>query len=248
MVRIKREVKTESPDSAPGDDYDDDGVLEEEEEGCSRTMARMPEASLLKWHQRQKRRQEEEVVTPPPAAVAADDAVRKTLVQRKVSSPASSAIPVGIAVARQRKDKCRSDTPMPVQPKARHPVLQQSSYSSPSESCMSDPSAGSTEFNSPSGYPSGRAAVYNPAALYAAGQSAASWAWSNPADYNSLWHHSTTADSIMSYPNYPPTPPASSTTSLLHHHHHHPASGLTPSPFLLIPASCLGDFLNSHYT
>ena len=302
-MRIKREVKTESPDFAAGDDEGGDDqvadgssseTLEEETlaEGCSRTMARMPEASLLKWHQRRQKRREEQLQviheaamtvvdgshTPPPPAdlqSVASIPKRKALIhpQRKhnagiTTTTAVAPIPVGIAVARQRRDKCRSDTPMPlVQPKARRAAEQSSPYSIQTDRlCMSTPSAaggsGSSELFSSSplagglvsgggNYPSGRT-VYNPAALYAGypasatATAAANWAWSNPAgDYtaaHSLWPP-TDMNSIMAYPSYPPTPPASSVSSPLLHHHHHPASGLTTPPFLLIPTACLGEHI-----
>ena len=177
-MRIKREVKTESPDFAAGDDEGGDDqvadgssseTLEEETlaEGCSRTMARMPEASLLKWHQRRQKRREEQLQviheaamtvvdgshTPPPPAdlqSVASIPKRKALIhpQRKhnagiTTTTASAPIPVGIAVARQRRDKCRSDTPMPlVQPKARRAAEQSSPYSIQTDRlCMSTPSA-----------------------------------------------------------------------------------------------------------
>ena len=304
-MRIKREVKTESPDFAAGDDEGGDDqvadgssseTLEEETlaEGCSRTMARMPEASLLKWHQRRQKRREEQLQviheaamtvvdgshTPPPPAdlqSVASIPKRKALIhpQRKhnagiTTTTAVAPIPVGIAVARQRRDKCRSDTPMPlVQPKARRAAEQSSPYSIQTDRlCMSTPSAAggssSSELFSSSplagglvsgggNYPSGRT-VYNPAALYAGypasatATAAANWAWSNPAgDYTAAAAHSlwppTDMNSIMAYPSYPPTPPASSVSSPLLHHHHHPASGLTTPPFLLIPTACLGEHI-----
>lgn len=307
-TRIKREVKTESPDSAGGDedesgddDQVDSGTQEEEEEemgggGCSRTMPRMPEASLFKWHQRrqQKRHQDEQLQviqqpatvmtvdgslpSPPPPPTDLDFVAsipkRKALIhpQRKhnatTASSSNVAIPVGIAVARQRREKCRSDTPMPpVQPKARR-AAQSSPVSYPTDLLcnMSNSSAGSTEQQhlfSPSSlaglsasYPAGRA-VYNPTALYAGHPAASSlvstpaanWGWSNQAEYNaavanSLWS-TTDMNSIMGYSTYLPTPPSSSVSSSLlhqHHHHHHLAGGMTPSPFLLIPTACLGEF------
>lgn len=324
LVRIKREVKTEWPDSAAGDDSQggdndeaesvDSGEGEEPdrelEACCSRTMGRMPEASLLKWNQRKRQQQhgrneQSQVMQLAAAAMTVDGSSssprrpptpsaplappdlepslasvpkRKALIHphRKhgdksaACSANATPIPVGIAVARQRREKCRSDTPMPpVQPKARRAA--QSSpmpYQSPTERlCISTPSAGSGEqlFNSPSSlsslglngnYPAGRA-VYNPAALYAGhaanASAAANWSWSsNPVDYSaaaaaaaaaaahSLWP-TTDMNSIMGYSTYPPTSPASSVPSSLLHHHHHPAGGLTPPPFLLIPAACLGE-------
>lgn len=291
-TRVKREVKTESPDFAAGDDESEDddqvdsGELEDERGGgCSRTMGRMPEASLLKWHQRRRKQQEEQLqvmqsasamtldgsVLSPPCDLdsAAPVPKRKTLIhpQRKHNATASAssnaAIPVGIAVARQRRDKCRSDTPMPpVQPKARR-AAQSSPVSYPTDSmCMSNPSIGATDqhpFNSPSSlaglsanYPGGRA-VYNPTALYAGhptpiAANAANWAWPNAADYSaaaaahSLWS-ATDVNSIMRYSTYPPSAQASNVSSSLLHQHHHPVGGMTPPPFLLIPTACLGEIL-----
>ncbi|XP_059350502.1 protein winged eye-like isoform X1 [Daphnia carinata] len=291
-MRIKREVKTESPDFAAGDDEseDDDQVDSGEVEdemggGCSRTMGRMPEASLLKWHQRRRKQQEEQsqviqsasamtldssVLSPPcdldPAASAPK---RKTLIhpQRKHNATASAssnvAIPVGIAVARQRRDKCRSDTPTPpVQPKARRAAQSSPVSSYPTDAmCMSNASIGSTDqhpFNSPSSlaglsanYPGGRA-VYNPTALYAGhptpiAANAANWAWPNATDYSaaaaahSLWS-ATDVNSIMRYSTYPPTPQPSNVSSSLLHQHHHPVGGMTPPPFLLIPTACLDPY------
>jgi hypothetical protein len=292
-TRIKREVKTESPDFAAGDDEsgDDDQVdsgTQEEEMGggCSRTMPRMPEASLFKWHQRRQKRQDEQLQVIQPAAVmtvegslpspspptdldfVASIPKRKALIhpQRKhnatTASSSNVAIPVGIAVARQRREKCRSDTPMPpVQPKARR-AAQSSPVSYPTDRlCMSNSSAGSIEpqhLFSPSSlaglnanYQAGRA-VYNPTALYAGHPAAplvstpaANWAWPNQAEYNaavanSLWS-ATDMNSIMGYSTYLSTPPSSSVSSSLLHQHHHLAGGMTPSPFLLIPTACLGE-------
>lgn len=308
LMRIKSEVKTESPDFAAGDEEggeNDDAEPEEETGGCSRTMARMPEASFLKWHQRkqQQRREEQSQViqsaslsfssppssssfslssssstsyslsscsvlttvdssptsfsppslqlpTPPPPStpprpksatttettLASADLDRvspvpqrktmnrlihpkskhqpiSTLAASVTTNSAANTIPVGIAVARQRREKCRSDSPVPlVQPKAKRPTAQSSpistlSYQLPTDRlCMSTPSAtemememgasGDSQFfssSSPLGglplntnYPAGRS-IYNSAALYAghsASAATANWVWSNPADYN----------------------------------------------------------------
>lgn len=288
-TRVKREVKTESPDFAAGDneseddDQVDSGQLEEETGGgCSRTIGRMPEASLLKWHQRRRKQQEEQLQVIQPAGTmtvdgplpsppsdldsAASIPKRKALIhpQRKHNTTASAssnvAIPVGIAVARQRRDKCRSDTPVPpVQPKARR-ATQSSPVLYPTDSmCMSNSSMASIDqhqFNSPSSlaglsanYPGGRS-VYNPTGLFAGhptpiATNGANWAWPNPADYNAAAAHSlwsaTDVNSIMRYSTYPPTSQASNVPTSLLHQHHHPVGGMTPPPFLLIPTACLGE-------
>lgn len=294
-VCIKREVKTESTDlNAVDDDEDcDNGDPQDEDqtelEGCSRTVARMPEASLLKWHQRRRRKQQEEQTIQPtiPPLVMAEELPqsldllsaspapkRKALLHpstRKhgggsatTSSTTNSAIPVGIAVARQRREKSRADTPAPlVQPKARRaeqqtsPVVFQSQQQLPLTAdpviaterlCMSTPSAGSIEqqhFSHPTlgglginpNYSTGRS-IYNPSALYAGhpANPAANWGWpNNPVDYGPAATHSLWPTSAdMNSMMAYPSYPPTPPASNISLHHHHPAAGGLNPPPFLL--------------
>ena len=173
-------------------------------------------------------------------------------------SSSSASIPVGIAVARQRAaDKPRrSSTPLDLhngkrsiktpRPSCHHPPapiqpvptpdLFMASSPLPPPLPLPPPAGMNPFFNSSAlGFGSSPAGVPPP-------PGPTNWSWPSPAVsleamhyHHSFWpagpphpdHHVNTAASMMGYPG-------------TYGHHHHTATGLTPPPFLLIPAACLG--------
>lgn len=185
VVIVKREIKTELGDSIEEDvnrqeeGHDDqeesrsetDAIEEGNDEGCSRTLPRMPEAWHQKRHQQvqviqQQQHQQQIAMTlttaiplppPPPVDSGAAANKRKALIHPQQRNPSTSptmttaipsAIPVGIAVARQRaaesssgrhcsnrSSSSKTGRSTPLQPKAlRLPIPIDASLSSSSPS------------------------------------------------------------------------------------------------------------------
>jgi len=232
---------------------ENDDPADETVDSCSRTLPRIPETWLHKLQQRKLNPPEFKAessshsdaeavamtptpspVSPPPVAwpnpaESKKKAVVKPNSQNPVVSSSSAAIPVGIAVARQRPESTKPSRSTP--PKPHH-------SSSPYPLAPPDLSINST--------PPLPALNYGPLAAGRMYQTH-DWAWSDPLHLNAshsaplLWPGADVASSVYGYPyGHPPVPPPpppprplSSST----------ANAMGTSPFFLIPAACLGQYL-----
>jgi hypothetical protein len=149
--------------------------------------------------------------------------------QNPVVSSSSAAIPVGIAVARQRPESTKPSRSTP--PKPHH-------SSSPYPLAPPDLSINST--------PPLPALNYGPLAAGRMYQTH-DWAWSDPLHLNAshsaplLWPGADVASSVYGYPyGHPPAPPPPPPPRPLSSG---TANAMGTSPFFLIPAACLGQYL-----
>ena len=169
-----------------------------------------------------------------------DGWLRKLELKRNCSLPASC-IPVGIAVARQRPDSASKsarvaslqlDThPAPCAP---HPI----DLSRP-ELYINAASSGLGHLNYSASSAPSMYSVHPPGWGWTSNPASAEQHHLNASASTPVWPPPPDVASVLGYPGYPAPAVSSPLLSATH-----PVAGLTTSPYLLIPAACLGQLYN----